>query len=309
MKTIQKFLFVLAVFYVQNSLAFDLDESILRTPIEIYDGETIELKSLVGKKPIYLKFWASWCVSCREQMPHLQHTYQEHNDEVEILSVNIWINETEEMLQDTKEEFGLSVPIAIDRTGKLAQAFELIGTPYHILIDRDGDVVHKGYKADKDLDRKIELLAAREKSDLPKIALTPAGGKSVDITDRSEDVSVLFFTATWCDWYLKESRPSMSEACIQAQKNMNQVHELLPEISILGIVSRLWTGEKELQEYVDKYAIKHPIAVDVTNDAFLALNVKNFPTMVVMKNGEEIFRTSRLDSVERITGIIQQGGS
>ncbi len=301
MKSIQKFLFVLAIFYVQHSLAFGLDESILKTPIEIYDGESIELESLVGKKPIYLKFWASWCVPCREQMPHLQHTYQEYKDEVEILSVNIWFNESKKMLQATKEEFGLSVPIAIDRSGKLAQEFEFVGTPYHVLIDRDGDVVHQGYEADKDLDRKIEILAAREKADLPKIALTPADGKPIDITDRSEDVSVLFFTTTWCDWYLKESRPAMSEACILAQKNMNQVHKLLPETSILGIVSRLWTGEKELQEYVDKYAIKHPIAVDVTNDAFLALNVKNFPIMIVMKNGEEVFRTSKLDSVKRIT--------
>lgn len=300
------FLLVLGLLFVQESPALGVDESVLEVPIKVHNGETVKLKDLVGKRPIYLKFWASWCVPCRAQMPHLEKVYQDYNDDLEVISVNIWINETEQALSATRDEFGLTVPIAIDKDGALAQAFDFVGTPYHILIDHQGDIVHKGYRADTELDRKIELLAARENPDLPAIALTPTASEDVNIVDASEGVSVLLFTATWCDWYLKESRPSMSNACIQAQRNMNQIHEQLPDVALLGVASRLWTGENDLQEYIEKYEVSHPFKIDETNSAFLALEITTFPTMVVMNNGKEVLRTSDLESAKDVTAMIRR---
>ncbi len=216
MRIFQTFLLVLGLCFVQQSPALGIDGSVLEVPIKIHNGEAVKLNDLIGKKPIYLKFRASWCVPCREQMPHLENIYQDYGDALEIISVNIWINETEQALSATRGEFGLTVPIAIDKDGALVQAFDFTGTPYHILIDRHGDIVHKGRRADSELDRKIEMLAARQNADLPAIALAPAESETVNIASTPEGVSVLFFMATWCDWYLKDSRPLMSNACIQA---------------------------------------------------------------------------------------------
>ncbi len=304
MRIFQTSVLMLGLFFVQQALG--VDGSVLEVPIKVHNGETVKLKDLVGKRPIYLKFWASWCVPCREQMPHLENVYQDYNDDLEVISVNIWINETEKALSATRDEFGLTVPIAIDKDGALAQAFDFFGTPYHILIDRHGDIVHKGHRADSELDRKIELLAVRENPDLPAIAPIPTESETINIVDTFEGVSVLFFTATWCDWYLKDSRPSMSNACIQAQQNMNRVHKLLPDITLLGVASRLWTGEKELQEYVEKYEVAHPFKIDESNSAFLALEITTFPTIVAMKNGKEVLRTSDLDSVNDVTAMIRR---
>jgi thiol-disulfide isomerase/thioredoxin len=36
-----------------------------RMVLKTIDGETIDLGKLYGKKAVYLKFWATWCVPCR----------------------------------------------------------------------------------------------------------------------------------------------------------------------------------------------------------------------------------------------------
>src|SRR5687768_13339894 len=37
------------------------------------DGKALDLGALRGRKAVYLKFWATWCVPCREQMPHFEN--------------------------------------------------------------------------------------------------------------------------------------------------------------------------------------------------------------------------------------------
>ena len=47
-----------------------------RLVLKTIDGETINLGDLYGKQAVYLKFWATWCTPCREQMPHLERTFE-----------------------------------------------------------------------------------------------------------------------------------------------------------------------------------------------------------------------------------------
>ena len=301
--------FILLAFLGLSSLisptdAKPLPPELLNTPLEIYQGDNILLKDIVGEKPIYLKFWASWCVPCREQMPHLEHTYQQFKDDVEIISVNIWINDSEEMIQSTIDEFGLSIPTALDKSGVIAHSVNCIGTPYHILIDKDGDIVHKGHDATKELDKKIQRLAAKDSSELPAVSINIDDGEPLNIFDKDKALSVLYFSATWCDWYLKESRPEMAKKCIAAQKTLNQVVKKLPNVEILGLFTRLWTEQNDLDEYVNKFKVKHSVAIDTTNDAFLALGVKELPVLIILKEGEEVFRTSDFESASELTELI-----
>ena len=79
------------------------------------------------------------------------------------------VNDDLNSVKATKNEFKLTMPIAIDTSGELAQSFNLIGTPYHILISKEGNIVHKGHKASKALDKKVQLLAASKAKNLPEI--------------------------------------------------------------------------------------------------------------------------------------------
>ena len=42
-------------------------------------GETISLKDYRGEV-VYLTFWASWCIPCRQEMPYLAQLWQRHRE-------------------------------------------------------------------------------------------------------------------------------------------------------------------------------------------------------------------------------------
>src|SRR5882762_4738368 len=55
--------------------------------VRTIDGEQIDLGSLYGRKAVYLKFWATWCKPCREQMPHFDPIYQSARSVLAVIAV------------------------------------------------------------------------------------------------------------------------------------------------------------------------------------------------------------------------------
>lgn len=285
--------------------ASTIEQEILTLPITTISGETVNLAHYKGDRPIYLKFWATWCQPCRKQMPHFQSIEEEYGDKIKIIAVNLGVNEDINLVKATKKEFGLTMPIVIDTSGKLAQAFNLIGTPYHVLIDKTGNIVHKGHKVSRELDKKIQLLSSNESTDLPDITLSTGPDTQGIIKASSKKTTALFFVATWCDWYLKDSRPAMSKNCVNAQNAVNTLYQKFPQYNWTGIVSRLWTGAKELEKYRKKYNILHSLTIDTSNKAFFDYEVKDFPTLVLVKNGKEVLRINKFNNEKELSNKLK----
>lgn len=286
--------------------ASSIDQKTSKLPINTLSGETIRLGQYIGKKPIYLKFWATWCQPCREQMPHFQKVQKEYGERIKIIAVNLDVNDNIDSIKKIIDEFNLTMPVALDSSGELAQAFNMIGTPYHVLIDKSGNIVHKGHKASKLLDSKIELLLTNGLTDLPNIRLSDNSSEKLEIGDNSEKITALFFVATWCDWYLKNTRPAMSENCIIAQNSVNALYRKFPQYNWVGVVTRLWTGKKELDKYKEKYNISHPIDIDTSNGVFLRYGVKDFPTLILVKSGNELLRVNKFDNFGQLSEKLER---
>jgi thiol-disulfide isomerase/thioredoxin len=281
------------------------DAGIMEKPIKLMSGTTVTLEKLLQERPVYLKFWASWCQPCREQMPHLQHTYETHNDHLHILAINLGVNDDVESVKAIQQEFDLTMPIAIDSSGELAQAFNLMGTPYHLLLTQGGRVVFRGHEVSDELERKIELLANNPSVSLKAMPATHVESNRSLVDAMAKNQMIFLFTATWCDWYLKDSRPALSKRCIRAQEAVNKLYKLFPSRNWMGVASRLWTAENDLQEYVKRYSINHEFVIDTTNEAFFTHNVKEIPTLMILKNGIVQFRTTDFDDFKILESAIR----
>ena len=104
-------------------------------------GQDVDLSTLRG--PLVLNAWATWCESCRVEMPVLEAFHDEHGDRVPILGLNVNDLYPDQALQ-LAEETGATYPSVVDPGGKVyatkALAFLRSGPPAFVFLAEDGTV-------------------------------------------------------------------------------------------------------------------------------------------------------------------------
>ncbi len=103
------------------------------------DGSQLRLSDLEGR-PVMLNFWATWCPPCRQEMPDIIKAY-EAGDDLVVLAINE--RENMDAVKPFAEDFGISMPVALDQDGRLADIYGVRGMPTSVFIGRDGTVVAK----------------------------------------------------------------------------------------------------------------------------------------------------------------------
>ena len=107
--------------------------------LQTLDGERVKLSDFEGKKVI-LNFWATWCKPCREEMPDLQSIYQESDDDVVILAINMDAHNDVEGFIDS---YSVTFPVLLDENDQISDMYQIISLPTTYFIDEDGTIVQK----------------------------------------------------------------------------------------------------------------------------------------------------------------------
>jgi peroxiredoxin len=110
-------------------------------------GGQVSLASLKGQV-VMVNFWATWCVPCREEMPHLEALYKRYNSlGFELLAVNVEKNNAEGA-RKWLEETPVTFPVLFDPENQVTKLYKVQTMPSTVLIGRDGTMrfIHHGYK-------------------------------------------------------------------------------------------------------------------------------------------------------------------
>lgn len=99
-------------------------------------GGDFSLASLQGQW-LVLNFWATWCVPCRQEMPELQALYADTG----IMVIGVNLAESEELVADWIEDYGISYPIVLDPNEEIHQLYRVMGQPMTFIINPDGLIV------------------------------------------------------------------------------------------------------------------------------------------------------------------------
>jgi thiol-disulfide isomerase/thioredoxin len=101
------------------------------------DGKKMSLKDFRGKL-VFLNFWASWCVPCREEMPAMEKLYQEYKDK-NFVVVAVNVKDRKQAALDFVKELKLTYPTAFDPEGQVGLLYGAWGLPTTYLIGSKGE--------------------------------------------------------------------------------------------------------------------------------------------------------------------------
>ena len=124
--------------------------------VRTLDGKPVDIGQYVGKTPMFIEFWATWCPKCRDLEPALLAAQKKYGSRVKFIGVAVSINQTPERVKAYTAKHGLVHQIVFDAEGNAASAYDAPATSYVVVVNRKGKVVYTGLGGDQNLDAAIK---------------------------------------------------------------------------------------------------------------------------------------------------------
>jgi len=106
------------------------------------DGKVLSLNDFKGK-PVIITFWATWCDSCKEEIPTLEKFSIGKRDQLAFLLITI-DGERKAKVQKIVNQNKITLPVLLLLKEKVMDHYGVKGwIPLTFLIDRDGVLVGK----------------------------------------------------------------------------------------------------------------------------------------------------------------------
>jgi thiol-disulfide isomerase/thioredoxin len=123
--------------------------------LQTIDGQPAQLSQWIGKMPVVLEFWATWCSNCKALEPRMVSAAKTYGRQVKFLGVAVSANQTPDRVRRYMLQHPTGVQMLYDRTGVAVDAYDVPATSYVVVIDRTGKVVYTGSGGSQDLDAAI----------------------------------------------------------------------------------------------------------------------------------------------------------
>jgi thiol-disulfide isomerase/thioredoxin len=116
------------------------------------DGKPVDLSQYIGKKPVFLEFWATWCTNCEELLPRVRTAQATYGSKVEFIGVNVTVNQTPERVRRYLETHRPPYRTLYDDQGTSTRAYQVPATSYVVIVDRAGKVAYTGIGGTQEFD-------------------------------------------------------------------------------------------------------------------------------------------------------------
>lgn len=134
------------------------------------DGHPVDLGAVIGKRPVLLEFWATWCELCKALYPTVEKAAARYGDRVAFYGINVTVNQTPARVRKYVAEHHPPFLTLYDDRGVGVRAYQAPTTSFIVIIDRDGKVAYTGSGVDQDLDAALAKVAGPAPTSPPTTA-------------------------------------------------------------------------------------------------------------------------------------------
>ncbi len=134
--------------------------------IAVLDSLTADT-TIVQGKVVYVDFWASWCVPCRESFPWMAELLRKYGDRgLQVVAINV--DKDRAAAAGFLKDVHSFLPIVYDPAGKLAKLYDLQVMPTSFVYARDGTMKMRKDGFTSDETESVEALIRTLLEEKPK---------------------------------------------------------------------------------------------------------------------------------------------
>ena len=126
--------------------------------VQTLDGKPADLKQYIGKVPVVIEFWATWCPNCEELEPTFKALATKYGDKVKLLGVAVSVNQSPARVKAYAQKHALPLEVLWDHDGNATDVYAAPATSYVVIIDTAGKVAYTGLGGKQNLDAVLAKL-------------------------------------------------------------------------------------------------------------------------------------------------------
>jgi cytochrome c biogenesis protein CcmG/thiol:disulfide interchange protein DsbE len=164
MKKLSLVLFIALLFFAKDAFSQSYD-------FELNDlnGNPVKLSELLKKGPVFISFWATWCIPCKEEMREMNIIYNKYKD-----SGFVYVAIDRDDLKSISkvkpyiESKGYNFIVLYDTEGSVFESFGGQQIPFAVLMNKKGEILHTystGYTAGDEIQLEKDVVEALHQSD------------------------------------------------------------------------------------------------------------------------------------------------
>ena len=124
-------------------------------PLETLDGKPANLSAWLGKTPLLMEVWATWCENCEQLAPRILEARRKYGDRVKFLGIAVSFNQSPARVKAYMEKHGFDIETLYDRKGEADVIYGVKATSTVIVVDKAGKIVYAGAGGTQDIDAAI----------------------------------------------------------------------------------------------------------------------------------------------------------
>ena len=140
----------------QDVIGIPVGETPPAVTLESLTGDSVSLSQWIGKTPVIVEFWATWCPICAALLPRMETAQRKYGDRVAFLVVAVAVNQSKNTVRRHLEHEPMPFTFLWDGNGAAVRAFQAPSTSYIAVLDAKGKVVYTGVGEDQDIEGALQ---------------------------------------------------------------------------------------------------------------------------------------------------------